>query len=296
MTQVLKVETLEASILVATAVLLTVPLSVLAGAASDRLGRKRFFVAGLVAAAVLVVPIFKAITYFTDPQRIAVAATNPVTVVADLSGCSFQLDLVGRRRFATSCDIARAAITQAGVPYKNEAASFGAVAFVRVGHLVVNSFEGASMRPAALKSAKESFKSGLGRALAASGYVNGADRLNRPVVLLLLCCLLAPIAVFYGVGAAWLAESFPARIRYTSFSFAYHSGVALFGGTLPAIAFALVTLTGNLYSGLWYCAAAALWSALAAAFLLRETSGRAVAAVPGTWLAVQTADQLPRNL
>jgi hypothetical protein len=63
------------------------------------------------------------------------------------------------------------------------------------------------------------------------------------VVMLVLCVwvLLLLVTMVYGPMAAFLAESFPARVRYTSVSLPYHIGNGYFGGFLPFIATVLYT-------------------------------------------------------
>jgi hypothetical protein len=82
------------------------------------------------------------------------------------------------------------------------------------------------------------------------------------------------VALVYGPFAAWLVELFPARIRYTSMSVPYHLGVGWIGGFLPTVAFAIVAITGDIYSGLWYPVVIAAGSALIGALFLPDT-GRA---------------------
>ena len=60
------------------------------------------------------------------------------------------------------------------------------------------------------------------------------------------------VTMVYGPIAAFLVESFPARIRYTSLSLPYHSGNGWFGGFTPVIATSIVAATGNRYAGLWF--------------------------------------------
>ena len=72
------------------------------------------------------------------------------------------------------------------------------------------------------------------------------------MVIVLLVILMIYVTLVYGPIAAMLAEMFPTRIRYTSVSVPYHFGNGWFGGFLPAIAFAIVAATGNIYNGLWY--------------------------------------------
>jgi hypothetical protein len=75
---------------------------------------------------------------------------------------------------------------------------------------------------------------------------------NAPLAILLLVIIVLASAALYGPQAAALVELFPTRIRYSALSLPYHLGVGWFGGFLPAIAFAIVAATGNLYAGLWY--------------------------------------------
>ncbi|GAC1479384.1 MAG: MFS transporter [Gemmatimonadaceae bacterium] len=79
------------------------------------------------------------------------------------------------------------------------------------------------------------------------------------------------VTMVYGPIAAFLVESFPAKIRYTSMSLPYHFGNGWFGGFLPLIATAVVLKTGNIYAGLWYPIGVALLTFFVGTFLLRET-------------------------
>ena len=72
-----------------------------------------------------------------------------------------------------------------------------------------------------------------------------------PLTLLVFLQML-PLAIVFGPYAAFLVESFPARIRYTSMSLPYNIGNGWFGGFLPLIATAIVTRTGDRYAWLWY--------------------------------------------
>lgn len=72
----------------------------------------------------------------------------------------------------------------------------------------------------------------------------------RAVALLLVMIFAAALAC--GPGAAFLAELFPTRIRYTSLSLPYHLTSAWFGGFMPFVASSLNARTGDPYAGLWY--------------------------------------------
>jgi MFS family permease len=277
LTQVLKVDAQPANLLIAGALLIATPFFVVFGRLSDRVGRKKIVLAGCLLAAITYFPIFKAITHFANPAIETAAASAPVTVVADPDSCHFQFDPVGKKKFVQSCDIAKAALAKAGVPYKNEHSAAGSVAVVRIGTTEVAAFEGGVMSAGDFKQASEKFSKELSGKLKAAGYPPKADpgQINYPLVLLLLVILVLYVTMVYGPIAAWLVELFPPRIRYTSMSLPYHIGNGWFGGFLPTVAFALVALTGDIYYGLWYPITVAVITLVVGALFLPETRGKA---------------------
>ena len=92
------------------------------------------------------------------------------------------------------------------------------------------------------------------------GMKAASDPVNPIVLTLLVTVQVLFVTMVYGPVAAFLVESFPARIRYTSLSLPYHFGNGWFGGFLPLISTALVAKTGNIYAGLWYPISVALIS------------------------------------
>ena len=278
LTQVLKVEAQPANLLIAAALLIATPFFIVFGRLSDRIGRKKIVLLGCLLAAVTYVPIFKGITHFANPAIESAAARSPVIVIADPSACTFQFDPVGKKRFVQSCDVAKAALAKAGVPYKNEAASVGSVAHIRIGTTEVSAVEGGRMSGAEFKSASEKFSKSLGGTLKEAGYPVKADpaQINYVMVLVLLVILVLYVTMVYGPIAAWLVELFPANIRYTSVSLPYHIGNGWFGGFLPTISFALVALTGDIYYGLWYPIIVAVMTVVIGTLFLPETKDRNV--------------------
>ena len=71
-------------------------------------------------------------------------------------------------------------------------------------------------------------------------------------VIGLLVMMIFAAALTCGPGAAFMAELFPTRIRYTSLSLPYHLTSAWFGGFMPFVASALTARSGDPYAGLWY--------------------------------------------
>jgi MFS family permease len=279
LTQVLKVDAQPANLLIAAALLIGTPFFVIFGALSDRIGRKKIIMAGCLLAAITYVPIFKGLTHYANPAIESASSHSPVTVVADPAACSFQFDPVGKKKFVQSCDIAKAALAKAGVPYRNEAAAVGTVAQIRIGDAPpMPSVEGGPMSAGDFKAATDKFSKALGGSLKEAGYPAKADpgQINYPMVLVLLVILVIYVTMVYGPIAAWLIELFPAKIRYTSLSLPYHIGNGWFGGFLPTIAFALVALTGDIYYGLRYPIIIAVMTLVIGTLLLPETKDRTV--------------------
>jgi MFS family permease len=280
LTQVLKVGPQTANLLLAAVLVVGTPLYLVFGRLSDRVGRKKLVMLGMALAALTYFPIYRALTHFANPAIEAAAQRAPVTVLAAPGSCSLQFDPIGRQRFVKSCDIAKGALARAGVPYTTETLAPGSLAVVRIGHPgtganEVPAFEGAQLPAERFRQESEAFATRLNRALAAAGYPVKADpaAINTPMVLLMLLILMVYVTLVTAPMAAWLVELFPARVRYTSLSVPYHIGAGWFGGFLPAVAFTLVAITGDIYSGLWYPVIVAAVTVLAGVCLLPETVG-----------------------
>src|SRR5579862_244314 len=81
------------------------------------------------------------------------------------------------------------------------------------------------------------------------------------------------VCMVYGPIAAFLVESFPAKVRYTSLSLPYHIGNGVFGGMLPLIGLSLCAATGNIYAGLYYPMIVAGITLVFGSVFLKETHG-----------------------
>ena len=285
LTQTLKVEPQHANLLLAAALLLGTPLFLFFGRLSDRIGRKRVVLTGMLLAALTFFPVYRGLTHFANPAIAEATRRAPVTLLAAPEGCSLQFDPLGTRRFVRSCDIAKDALTRAGVPYTMAAGS--GVATIRIGGsgttTALTAFEGTGLALPRFKAEQVAFEQRLQIALAAHGYPAGADpaRIDQPLLVLCLLILMAYATAVTGPMAAWLVEMFPPQVRYTSMSVAYHIGAGWFGGFLPAIAFALVAVTGDIYSGLWYPVIIAAVTFAAGLRLLPETCGPAASRCAG---------------
>jgi len=225
---------------------------------------------GCLIAALTYFPLFHALTHFANPALEAAQQKSPIVVIANPDECSFQFNPVGTSKFTSSCDIAKSALSRAGLNYDNVAAPAGTVAQIKVGDTVIEAFNG---RTPDAKERGLAFEKSLSAALKAAGYPPKADpsQINWPMTVVILTILVIYVTMVYGPIAAMLVEMFPTRIRYTSMSLPYHIGNGWFGGFLPATAFAIVAAKGNIYSGLWYPIVIALVTFVIGMLFVRET-------------------------
>ena len=270
LTQTLKVDGATANILIAIALLIGTPFFLFFGSLSDRIGRKPIIMAGLLIAACTYFPLFKALSHYTNPALEAATAKSPIVVIANPDECSFQFNPVGTAKFTSSCDIAKSALSKAGLNYENVAAPAGSLAEIKVGDTVINTYDG---KAADAKDQGKVFDKTLATTLKTAGYPPKADpsQINWPMSVVILTIMMIYVTMVYGPIAAMLVEMFPTRIRYTSMSLPYHIGNGWFGGFLPATAFAIVAAKGNIYSGLWYPIVVALITLVIGVLFVKET-------------------------
>jgi MFS family permease len=258
--QSLRVAPTTANLFLGAALVLGIPSYIFFGWLSDRIGRKPVMMAGMLAAVVLLFPLFKGLTHYANPQLEAAARANPVLVAADPATCGFQFDPVGRRKNSTDCDKVKALLSKMGVPYTNSTLPAGSAIEIKVGSGTITGFDAKAIQSA----------------LTAATYPALADptQMNIAMVVVLLTVLIVLAATGYAPQAAALVEMFPTRIRYTALSVPYHAAVGWIGGLLPAVAFSLVVATGNIYYGLWYPVIVVSLSFLIGMCYLKETRGR----------------------
>jgi MFS family permease len=288
LTQTLKVDPYWANIMIAISLTIGTPFFVFFGWFSDKIGRKPIIMLGCLLAVLTYYPtgvlkyipggeayrypgIFELLTRTANPELAAAIDKTPVTVIADPNECRLQFDPVGKSQFTTPCDVAKAALVKAGVPYSNAPGTAGS-AEIKLGDRVVLSYDAAG--PDA-KAEGDRFKAELAEALKAGGYPakSSLDGISWAVVGL-LSILVLYVTMVYGPIAAMLVELFPTRIRYTAVSLPYHIGNGWFGGFLPITAFAIVAATGNIYAGLMYPIAVAAMTFILGVLFIRETRGR----------------------
>ena len=273
LTQTLKVDAQTAQLLVGAALLIGTPFFLVFGALSDKIGRKPIIMAGCLLAVITYFPLFQGLTHYANPALETAQAKAPATVIADPADCSFQFNPIGNIKFTNSCDVAKAALVARSVPYENVAGPAGSTAQIKIGDTVIDAYPAAEAKDKAA-----GFTKSVGDTVAAAGYPVKADpaQIDYVMTLLLLFVMVLYVTMVYGPIAAMLVEMFPTRIRYTSMSLPYHIGNGWLGGFLPTTAFAIVAMTGNIYSGLWYPIVIAAFTFVVGILFVPETKDRQI--------------------
>jgi MFS family permease len=279
LTTIAKVDGTTANLFIAASLVIGTPFFIFFGSLSDKIGRKPIIMAGCLIAALSYFTVFPMLLQNANPGLVAAQKATLVTVVADQATCTSQASPIAREiDFTSSCDLAKRALTQNFIPYKNVAAPAGSVATVKIGEKEVPSLN-ATLNAKADGFSDESkkgiadFRKAILDEAKAKGLTAKADNaaMNKPMVLALLVFLVILVTMVYGPIAAMLVEMFPTRIRYTSMSLPYHIGNGWFGGLLPTTAFAMVAATGDIFYGLWYPVTIAAATFVIGMLFIKET-------------------------
>src|SRR6516162_2527839 len=108
------------------------------------------------------------------------------------------------------------------------------------------------------------------------GQVTHPDAINYPAAVFIIVIIVCYVGMVYGPIGAFLAEYFPARIRYTSVSVPYHIGNGWGGGLVPFITTAAYQATGSLAYALIYPIAVPAVCFVLSLFLMPETRERSI--------------------
>jgi MFS family permease len=256
LTSTLKLDYSVAFPLIVVTLIIGSPLYLAFGALSDRIGRKWILVAGLVLTAATLMPIYGALTSAVNPALAKFMTTVPVIVQAPAKQCNFNVF----SKPASDCDKVRDFLTRSGVTYTLSVGAADAGTRTTIGSASITGYDEAAFK----------------QAFAQNGYTGTADpaSVNRLLVIGLLLLLMLFVGMVYGPAAAMLVELFPAPIRYTSFSVAYHIGAGVIGGSMAFFATAMQVYTGNIFAGLYYPIGFCIVGAVVSAMFLPETRGR----------------------
>jgi MFS family permease len=258
--------------------IVSAPLYVYFGWLSDRIGRKKVMVAGMLLALIAYIPGYHGIADAVNPALVEAQQVKPVVVETDPATCSVQFDPAGTRRFDSACDIAKSQLASTGIGYKERTSADHATRIL-LGTTVLEVADGKALDGPALKARKSDVADALKANLSAAGYPPSADarQINWLKLYGWLLVFVIAATALYGPQAAALVEMFPTRIRYTAMSLPYHIGTGWVGGFLPVTSFALVAITGDIYAGLWYPIAFTALSVVCALIFMKETAGKPLA-------------------
>jgi len=103
------------------------------------------------------------------------------------------------------------------------------------------------------------------------GAATQPNDINYPVAIIIVAIMVCYVGMVYGPIGAFLAEFFPARIRYTSVSVPYHIGNGWGGGLVPVITVAAYQATSSLGYALIYPIAVPAVCFLLGLLLMPET-------------------------
>lgn len=224
----------------------------LAGALSDRIGRKKPIVVGYALTLLLLFPTFWLLGSAANPELAEAAARNPVVVAG--AECDYSPFAAEQ---SSDCGKLLADLSASGIAYRLERTGTFAVG---VGGQALDLADYPWTEKAAVRI------KALQANLAFYGYDFAKVKPSAGRIILILvglAMLMAMSGATYGPVAALLSEMFPPRIRYSSMSIPYHLGTGYFGGFLPLISSYIVARTGDPYAGLWYT-----WVIVLIAFLV----------------------------
>ena len=105
----------------------------------------------------------------------------------------------------------------------------------------------------------------------ALGKAADPANINYPLAIVIVAIMVSYVGMVYGPIGAFLAEYFPARIRYTSVSVPYHIGNGWGGGLVPVITTAAYVSTHSLSTALMYPIIVPAIAFLLSLFLMPET-------------------------
>jgi MFS family permease len=256
--------------------LLSIPMYIVCGWLTDKLGRKPVFLIGTLLAVLTLQPAFRLMTHYGNEALEAAQRAAPVVVYADPGNCSLQFNPVSAAALSSSCDIAKGYLASRMVSYENQTLPAGSMALLQIGDTKLQAFDGTGMPKAAFAAREKQFQTDVQKALTASGYPARADpaQVHRGVLICIMTYLLSLLAMIYTPAGAWMTELFPTRIRYTAISLPYNIGAGWFGGFMPSVAFAMVAANGGVYFGLWYPVGLLALALLIAGFGLPDTKDR----------------------
>ncbi len=218
--------------LVMASTLLLIPLTILCGWLSDRIGRRPVMLAGLLLGAVSILPVFHGLLHYGNPALERFNREVPVVLYSN--ACDYS----PFAKPANDCERAQDFLTGHGISYRLQAARVPGEAAISIG--------GSKLAGLDLAAATT--------LLQEKGWAERADPAQANYWLLALLLLIPAIAValITGPQTAVLAELFPARTRYTAAALPHNLSAGWIGGMSSFMVTLISVHLGDPMAGLWY--------------------------------------------
>ncbi len=246
---VVKLDAQTASTLVMISTLLLIPLTVLCGWLSDRIGRRPVLLAGLILGALTILPVFHGLMHYGNP---ALEHFNrEVKVVLQGNDCHYN-PFTGPRN---DCERNQELLVKLGVSYTQQDTAETSIQIAEQTAL-------AGFQPNAIRAS-----------LLLAGWAEHADasQVNSAMIFLLLLVPLIAVALITGPQTATLAELFPVRTRYTAVALPHNLSAGWIGGMSPFMITILSVKAGEPSAGLWYPVGLLIMASVVGILFLPET-------------------------
>lgn len=211
--KVCEISSEQTDTIMAIALLLGTPLFIVFGKLSDKIGRKKIMMLGMLLAIISYRPIYNKIYQTTNCEK-KVLITEKII--------SKKSDPIVKDKIVDS---------------------------IRTTVMRMNYSDGTIKTITAKDTLTLSHEIKLNKEIKKSIELN---RIDYWILILLVFIQIIFVTMVYGPIAAFLVELFPTRIRYTSMSLPYHIGNGIFGGLLPTVATYLVTTAKTKNNPEWY--------------------------------------------
>ena len=245
------------------AIAFATPFFIFFGWLSDRIGRKPIMLAGNLIAALALIPIFTAMKTAAGPTEQFVTQKAADTVRTEVTG------LASSSNTALTDAAGKITVFLDKLRPTTELPAGG-----KTSALYLPAADNKELRAliSQLKKSPDAEVKKFGGDMEAKfKRTLTALNPNLPRLTLLVWILVMFVTMVYGPIAAFLVESFPAKIRYSSVSLPYHVGNGYFGGFTPYIATAVVASTANIYAGLYWPIGIALLTFVIGFIALKES-------------------------
>jgi len=197
------VDKMQSDVLIAIALLMGTPFFLVFGALSDKIGRKKIMLAGMLLAVFCYRPIYEKMYQTVSIKNKIEIVSKQTTKLSFVTNPKTNLrDSVYTANYYYEDGAIKTEINTIYLEYKGKDVSVS----------------------------KEEIKSTI--------VVNNSDKW---MLIWMVFIQVLFVTMVYGPIAAFLVELFPTKIRYTSMSLPYHIGNGVFGGLLPAVAVYLAT-------------------------------------------------------